>query len=147
MRGRRATHRARPEDRGPLRTAHAGELSQRYLGADDRATAGVQLADAVLTDTADPAVTALKARLRRAVARAESSDWRADPAGADVALRVLRKDLDALAGKVVLRGGQVLLTSASGTVQVSVEEQPRRGDQGRRPLQGGTTGLQAPTPR
>ena len=110
-----------PEDRGPLRTARTSELSQSYLGAvSTERQRAVQLADAVLPDTADPAVTALKAQLRRAVARAESSAWRADGDGADVALRVLRKDLDDLVGQVVVRGGQVLLTSASGTIQVSI---------------------------
>jgi hypothetical protein len=110
-----------PEDRGALRTSITSELSQSYLRAvSTERQRAVQLTDAVLTDTAEPAVTALKAQLRRAVARAESSAWRADGEGADVALRVLRKDLNDLVGQVVVRGGQVLLTSASGTIQVSI---------------------------
>ncbi|MCW2543717.1 MAG: glycoprotein [Frankiales bacterium] len=111
----------RPDDRGALRTSRTSELSPSYLGAvSTERQRAVQLTDAVLTDTADPAVTAMKAQLRRAVARAESSAWRTDGDGAGVSLRVLREDLDDLVGKVVVRGGQVLLTSASGTIQVSI---------------------------
>ncbi|MCU1587163.1 MAG: hypothetical protein JWN31_656, partial [Frankiales bacterium] len=111
----------KPLDRGELRTANAGELSQGYLAAvSTERQRAVQLTDAVLTDTADPAVTAMKAQLRRAVARAESSAWRSDGHGAAVALAELHKDLDDQVGQVVLRGGQVLLTSASGTIQVGL---------------------------
>jgi hypothetical protein len=110
-----------PADRGALRTSRVGELSQGYLGAvaTERQRA-VQLTDAVLTDTADARVTTMKAQLRRAVARAESSSWREDGRGANEALAVLRRDLDDLIGQVVVRGGQVLLTSSSGTLQVSI---------------------------
>lgn len=114
------------DDRGPLRTADAGELSPRYLqqvaAERDR---GAQLTDAVLTDEltsrTQPGLSELKAQLRRAVARAESSSWRTDPVGAARALSTLQDDVRALTGKVVVRGGQVLLTSTSGTLQVSVE--------------------------
>jgi hypothetical protein len=110
-----------PQDRGQLRTARTGELAQEYLDAvaTERQRA-VQLTDAVLTDTPDPAVTAMKAQLRRAVARAESSAWRSDGAEAQKALNELREDLDDEVGQVVLRGGQVLLTSSSGTIQVGL---------------------------
>ena len=110
-----------PLDRGQLRTSRTGELSADYLGAvSTERQRAVQLTDAVLSDTAAPAVTAMKAQLRRAVARAESSAWRADGSGAGEALEELREDLDDQIGQVVLRGGQVLLTSSRGTIQVGL---------------------------
>ena len=110
-----------PQDRGQLRTSAAGELSPDYLGAvSTERQRAVQLTEAVLTDTADPPVTAMKAQLRRAVARAESSAWRSEGTGAGEALKELRQDLDDQVGQVVLRGGQVLLTSSSGTIQVGL---------------------------
>lgn len=113
------------ENRGPLVTTDVGELSSSYLGQvgmeRDRAR---QLTDAVLIDTlsssAQRGVTEMKARLHRSVARAESSAWRTDP-GATTEAAQLHDDVQQLIGKVVVRGGQVVLTSNSGTVQVSVE--------------------------
>lgn len=110
------------EDRGQLRTARDGELSADYLErVAAQRTRAVQLAEAVLADKADPAVTAMRAGLRRAVARSESSAWRDDPTAAYAALALLSKELDDLTGKVNVRGGRVLLTSKSGEIQVRVE--------------------------
>ena len=114
----------KPEDRGPLRTSTDDELAPSYLArvALQRVRA-VQLADAVLVDRGDPAVTTMRAELRRAVARAESSAWREDPHGANVEVGLLREDLDALVGQVQVTGGHVLLTSNSGDIQVNLQNQ------------------------
>lgn len=114
-----------PEDRGQLRASRADELSQSYVGAVAvQGRRAVQLRDAVLAHSPAPAfvaaVTAMKAQLSRAVARAESSAWRSQGAAAADFLHDLRQDLDQLVGKVTIRGGQVLLTSARGTIQVSI---------------------------
>jgi hypothetical protein len=110
--------------RGQARTDDEGELSQSFLRrvATDRETA-IQLTDAVLSP--DPAVqdqvAALKGRLRRAVARAESSSGRTDPANASRCAQLLHDTVRSLAGAVVVRGGHALLTSSKGTLSVSLE--------------------------
>lgn len=110
------------EDRGPLRTASTGELTPTYLSkvARDRARAG-QLTDAVLAEKPQAPVADMKARLRRAVARAESSAWRSDPSAGTASERLLSDEVERLTKKVVVRGGQVLLTSTKGSIQVSLE--------------------------
>ena len=116
------------EDRGLLRTSRDDELSAGYLSqvAVQRQRA-IQLADAVLTDRTDPAVTpavtSMRADLHRAVARTLSSAWRDDPQDAMTSLLQLRDDLDALIGQVSVRGGHVLLTSNTGQIQVRVSNQ------------------------
>jgi hypothetical protein len=115
---------AEPLDRGEVRSDSSDELGAGYLAAvardRDRAT---QLTDAVLS--AAPAfgssVATLKGRLRRAVARAESSAGRDDPS---IALRTsadLHSEVERLSGQVVVRGGRSLLTSTKGRLSVSVE--------------------------
>jgi hypothetical protein len=114
------------ETREALRTDPAGQLSQAYLAgvAADRDVVG-QLTDAVLSDKQDPAVrtavAATKERLRRAVARAESSAWRGDPAAAQASAGLLHTEVTRLTDKLVVRGGRALLTSDKGTLQVSIE--------------------------
>lgn len=113
-----------PVVRGDVRTDAAGALSASYLArvtADrDRAQ---QLTEAVLSP--DPsvreAVAALKGRLRRAVARAESSAGRSRPDVAREDAAALRAEVDRLVGSVVVRGGRSLLTSTKGSISVSVE--------------------------
>lgn len=120
--GRSDTASAPAEDRGLLRTSRDDELAPSYLlRVGEQRQRAVQLGDAVLTDRPDPAVTTMRAELRRAVARTESSAWRDDPQGADSAITLLRADLDDQIGKVQVRGGQVLLTSSTGAIQVNVE--------------------------
>jgi hypothetical protein len=115
---------AEPLDRGEVRSDSSDELGAGYLAAvardRDRAT---QLTDAVLS--AAPAfgssVATLKGRLRRAVARAESSAGRDDPS---IALRTsadLHSEVERLSSQVVVRGGRSLLTSTKGRLSVSVE--------------------------
>jgi hypothetical protein len=113
-----------PVSRGDVRTDTAGSLSSTYLRrvtADrDRAD---QLTESVLSP--DPAVrdqvAALKGRLRRAVARAESSTGRTQPDVATQDAKWLRDEVDRLVGAVVVRGGKSLLTSTKGSISVSVE--------------------------
>lgn len=116
-----------PSDpREALRTDPSGQLSPDYLRgvAADRDVVG-QLTDAVLSDSPDPAVSdavaAIKERLRQAVARAESSAWRDDPAAARDSADALHSEVVGLRDRLVVRGGRALLTSAKGTLQVSVE--------------------------
>ena len=110
------------QDRGALRTSSAGEVPASFLaGVGTDRNQAVQLTDAVLTDNAQGPVAAMKARLRRAIARAESSAWRTNPEGGQVATSWLHDEVQRLLGKIVVRGGQVLLTSSRGTLQVSVE--------------------------
>ena len=114
------------EDRGALRTATAGELSPPYLTqVGEQRDKAAQLTDAVLTDDGSDSeqqeVTQMKAELRRSIARAESSYWREDAAGASRSLARLKQDVRSRVGAIVVRGGQVLLTSSSGSLQVSVE--------------------------
>jgi hypothetical protein len=113
-----------PEDRGDLRNDRSDELGAAYLRsvAADRDLA-TQLTDAVVAPSASvrTAVAALKGRLRRAVARAESSAGRDDPAVTRNAASLLHGEVQRLAGQVVVRGGRSLLTSTKGTLSVSVE--------------------------
>jgi hypothetical protein len=111
-----------PKDRGPLRTANTGELTPPYLEAVGRdRDHAAQLTDAVLADKPQAPVAEMKARLRRAVARAESSSWRSDPPRGWANEALLADEVRRLTNKVVVRGGQVLLTSTKGTIQVSLE--------------------------
>lgn len=113
-----------PVDRGDVRTDTLGTLSPSYLArvAADRDRAD-QLTQSVLS--ADPSVreqvATLKGRLRRAVARAESSTGRTDPEVATLDAHALRDEVDRLVGAVVVRGGRSLLTSSKGSISVSVE--------------------------
>lgn len=112
------------EDRGQLSTARTGELAQGYLSgiAEDREDAS-QLTDSVLSDrpAAQKKVAEIKARLRRAVARAESSAWRSDPSAARTSASSLHREVRGLIERIKLYGGQVLLTSTKGRLQVSLE--------------------------
>jgi len=113
-----------PVTRGDVRTDTAEALSASYLSrvtADrDRAE---QLTESVLSP--EPAVrdevATIKGRLRRAVARAESSTGRTDAETARSDARALRQEVDRLSGAVVVRGGRSLLTSSKGSISVSVE--------------------------
>ncbi len=113
-----------PADRGELSSDDSAELPPAYLGAvaldRDRAT---QLTDAVLSGTpsAGEGVAALKAHLRRAVARAESSAGREDPELARHLAADLHDEVEELTGQVVVRGGRSLLTSDKGRLSVSIE--------------------------
>lgn len=115
---------APPTNRGDLRTDTTGQLSRSFLSgvAADRDVA-TQLTDAVATG--DPAwssqVAALKAHLRRAVARAESSAGREDPMIARSTASELHAEVAHLTGEVVIRSGRSLLTSQQGTLSVSLE--------------------------
>ncbi len=62
-----------------------------------------------------------KERLRQAVARAESSAWRGNDAAAGTYAGLVHAEVARLRGKIVVRGGRVLLTSSKGTLQVSIE--------------------------
>ncbi|MCW2599306.1 MAG: glycoprotein [Frankiales bacterium] len=112
--------------RGSLRTDRSGELGASYLKgiAGDR-DAISQLTDAVVSASQDPsvrdAVARTKERLRQAVARAESSVWRTNPAGGRTTAALLHSEVARLQGKIVVRGGRALLTSSKGTLQVSIE--------------------------
>ena len=117
--------RSNPEPRGDARIApNATELSSGLLTrvARDRDTA-VQLVEAILKPSNSASRT--NSRLRRAVARAESSAWRAAPDGDAAAGRrmanLLSNDVADLVGHVKVRGKPLLLTSTKGTLSVSVE--------------------------
>ncbi len=117
---------ARPVPHGDLRTDRSGELAPSYLSgiAADRDEIA-QLTDAILSDRQDPAirdaVARTKERLRQAVARAESSAWRGNDAAAGTYAGLVHAEVARLRGKIVVRGGRVLLTSSKGTLQVSIE--------------------------
>jgi hypothetical protein len=113
-----------PIERGDLRTDPSDEL----LPSDVRAVdvdrdLGTQLTDAVLSPAPSlrSEVAAIKARLRRAVARAESSAGRDDPLVTRAEARALDREVRHLSGQIVVRGGHSLLTSTKGTLSVSVE--------------------------
>jgi hypothetical protein len=113
-----------PVERGELRTDQSEELAAPYLSTvDTDRDRGTQLTDAVLSPAASlrTAVAAMKGRLRRAVARAESSAGRDDPVLTRAAARALDDEVRRLSRKVVVRGGHSLLTSTKGTLSVSVE--------------------------
>ncbi len=111
-------------DRGPLSDRRPGGLATAYLTpiGNDRAVVD-QLTDAVLSDApaAQDQVAQITGSLRRAVARAESSAWRDDAATAQQQARLLHRHLAGLIDRITLYGGQVLLTSASGRLQASLE--------------------------
>jgi hypothetical protein len=65
-------------------------------------------------------VARMTGELRRSIARAESSAWRDDPAGQQQSA-LLHRHMSDLVSRVTVRGGQVLLTSASGRLQASLE--------------------------
>lgn len=117
---------AAPTSRGAASTATAGLLPARYLAgvATSRDTVA-QLTDAVLSDAADTtirtAVATLKLHLGQAIARAESSAWRASTSQARSSAALLEDGVARLTSKIVVRGGRALLTSSKGTLQVSVE--------------------------
>jgi hypothetical protein len=115
---------AEPTERGDLRTDQSEELGPAYLRAvyADR-DQGTQLTDAVLSPAPSlrTEVAEVKGRLRRAVARAESSAGRDEPAVTQTAARALDDEVHRLLGEVVVRGGRSLLTSTKGTLSVSVE--------------------------
>jgi len=108
-----------PERGAPLVDSRT-ELPQTYLSgvAQDRAD-GDQLVDAVLMPS--DATSTLKASLRRAAARAESSAWRTDPAGGQAMAALLHDEVAGLQGRVQVRGQRLLLTSSKGTLSVSVD--------------------------
>lgn len=117
--------RSKPEPRGDARIApNATELSSGLLTrvAQDRDTA-VQLVEAILKPSDSASRT--NSRLRRAVARSESSAWRGAPDGDAPAGRrmanLLSNDVADLVGHVKVRGKPLLLTSTKGTLSVSVE--------------------------
>jgi hypothetical protein len=113
-----------PVVRGTPRTDNVDELPSGYLRqvAKDRDTA-VQLTDAVLSaePVAREQVAALKASLRRAIARAESSAGRDQPDTAQTTSQWLHDQVTGLVGDVVVRGGRSLLTSTKGTLSVNIE--------------------------
>jgi hypothetical protein len=113
-----------PQERGGLRTDQSEELASSYLRVVDAdRDRGTQLTDAVLSPAPSlrSEVAEVKGRLRRAVARAESSAGRDDAAVTRAAARALDDEVRRLSGQVVVRGGHSLLTSAKGTLSVSVE--------------------------
>ncbi|MCW2672849.1 MAG: hypothetical protein JWP14_1438 [Frankiales bacterium] len=118
------------DPRTALRQGTDAQLPSRYLGAVATAERrGIQLTTEVLDDSAgQPEATrtrirALRTQLRQAVARAESSAWRQDPAGQDAQITRLNQEVNSLVGNVIVLGGRLLLTSSKGTVQVSVQNQ------------------------
>ena len=119
--GTLATGPADTDERPPLRTDPSGRLATAYLMAVARdRDAGGQLVDGVLAP--DDATSVIRSRLRRAVARAESSAWRRNSAGARVAASGLHQFVTDLVDKVSVRsGGTLLLTSTKGTLTVTLE--------------------------
>jgi len=113
-----------PVDRGEVRSDSGDELERSYLRsvATDR-DRGTQLTDAVLSPELSlrSPIAAIKGRLRRAVARAESSAGRDDPRVDRRAADLLHAEVERLTDQVVVRGGHSLLTSTKGTLSVSIE--------------------------
>jgi hypothetical protein len=113
-----------PQDRGVPSTDTTELLPQRYLEgvAADR-DAATQITDSVLSaaPSASQEVAALKARLRRAVARAETSAARQDPDLARTVAGGLHEQVRRLQSRLVVRGGRSLLTSSKGRLSVSLE--------------------------
>lgn len=111
------------QDRGPLATGRT-ELAGSYLRAvgADRDVAD-QLTGQVLSDQPgdQQRVAAVTTSLRRGLARAESSAWREDPRTARAQAAALHRHLQDQVEKVTVYGGQVLLTSTAGRLQVSLE--------------------------
>lgn len=111
-------------DRGPLSQDRPGELPDDYLNpiGRDRDIAE-QLTSEVLTDdvASREVVARMTAELRRSIARAESSAWQDDLTGRTRHTGLLHRHMSDLVGRVTVRGGRVLLTSASGRLQASLE--------------------------
>ena len=112
---------ARTDERPQLRTEASGQLSAAYLaGIARNRDGGGQLVDAVLVP--DAATSVIRSRLRRGVARAESSAWQGDPAGASRAAATLDGFVSDLLDNVSVRGGgRLLLTSTKGTLTVVLQ--------------------------
>lgn len=110
-----------PPKLGDLLLDGAGQLSGTFLArvgtSRDHAT---QFTDQVL-DPSDPAATQTSARLRRAVARAESSAWRSDGAGGRQSADRLRQAVARLENGLTVQGAPLLLTSTKGTLSVGVD--------------------------
>ena len=108
------------EDRPAPRTDAAGQLAPSYLrGVGRDRDAGGQLVDAVLVP--DDKTSAIRSKLRRAVARAESSALRADAPGTRRSGAALHSYVGDLLAKVSVRGGRLLLTSTKGTLNVTLQ--------------------------
>ena len=112
---------AHADERPQLRTEASGQLSAAYLaGIARNRDSGSQLVDAVLVP--DAATSVIRSRLRRGVARAESSAWQGDPAGARRAAATLDGFVSDLLDNVSVRGGgRLLLTSTKGTLTVVLQ--------------------------
>ena len=118
------------DPRTALRQGTDAQLPTAYLDAVATAERrGIQLTTQVLDDSAGQSDTTrkriqeLRTQLLQAVARAESSAWRQDPAGQAGQLSRLNSDVNSLVGNVIVLGGRLLLTSSKGTIQVSVQNQ------------------------
>ena len=110
----------RTSPRGDPRSDSNGQIAPTYLArVEADRDAGAQLVDAVLkpSDTASKT----RSRLRRAVARAESSAWRNDATGARQSAALLHSTVAGLRGRVTVHGGRLLLTSTKGTLNVTVQ--------------------------
>lgn len=109
----------RISDRGDLRTDSTGELGADYLAkvAADRNTAA-QITDSVIKPEASPP---FRGRFQRAVARAQSSAWRANSPGALVLATRLHATVTDLRGRILVIGKPLLLTNTKGTLTVSLE--------------------------
>ena len=109
------------DERPQLRTDASGQLSAAYLaGIARNRDGGGQLVDAVLVP--DAATSVIRSRLRRGVARAESSAWQGDPAGARRSAASLDGFVSDLLDNVSVRGGgRLLLTSTKGTLTVVLQ--------------------------
>lgn len=110
-----------PRARGDLVLDGAGQLSPAFLaGVGASRDHAIQFTDQVL-DPSDPGATQTTARLRRAVARAESSAWRTDARGGRQSAERLQRAVDGLENGLTVRGAPLLLTSAKGTLSVGVD--------------------------
>ncbi len=122
---------AAPEDRGRVLSRPAGQgiatpLPASYVASVARVRRpSDQFTDEVLL-AGSPESATTKARLLRARGRTESAAWRDDLSGGVRLLGLLRADVTALRGQIVLRGAPVLLTGRSGIVRVSVENALRQ---------------------
>ena len=111
-------------DRGLLSEDRPAELPDDYLNpvGRDRDIAE-QLTGEVLTDDvrSRAVVARITGELRRSIARAESSAWQDDLTGRTQQSGLLHRHMSDLVNRITVRGGQVLLTSASGRLQASLE--------------------------
>jgi hypothetical protein len=118
------------DPRTAFRQGNGAQLPTSYLAAVAAAERrGTQLTTQVLDDSAGQPDTTrkrireLRTQLRQAVARAESSAWRQDPAGQLKQLSMLNGEVNSLVSNIIVLGGRLLLTSSRGTIQVSVQNQ------------------------